>query len=136
MKLPETIKGKNRLRDFDICRLHLSGKNSFEIKNLRSLPITVRRIEQILYDNAIFINPRMAWPKSERIFLRQRIIVKAPKKSKKDIVDQLNDLTKEIEGEKSLVDLSQHTHYTFKWKEDNEEVPILRKGLTPQNVDR
>lgn len=126
MKLPETIKGKNRLRDLLICTDYINGYTSREIKVKRNFKITVRRIDQILYDCSDFLNPRVAWPKTKRIHKRQRLITDSDQKSKKDIVDQLNDLTKEIEGDKPLIDNSQHQHFTIEIKTDdkNDRSPV------------
>jgi len=110
--LENKIAGVNKLRDYKICIDYISGRSPQEIITKRSLMLSVRRVFQILYANAAFINPRVAWPKARRIQLRQRIVEDSPQKSKKDIIDQLNDLTKEIEGDKPVIDNSQHLHFT------------------------
>lgn len=112
MRLPTEIKGKNRLRDFTICLDYINGYTSAEIKVKRNFKITIRRIDQILYTCSNFLNPRVAWPKSKRIHKRQKLIDNSEQKTKKDIVDQLNDLTREIEGNSPLIDNSKHNHYT------------------------
>ena len=113
------IKGINKLRDYKICRDYIANLSPEEILKKRNLTLSIRRIFQILYDNAAFINPLIAWPKARRIQLRQRILHNTPEKSKKDIVDQLNDLTREIEGDKPLIDNSQHSHFTIEIKTDD-----------------
>ena len=111
------IVGKNKLRDLVICLEYISGKMPSEIIATRNLGLTIRRVEQIVFANASFVNPRIAWPKSRRVHLRQWLIEKklsgVDQFSSKDVVEQLNSLRDEIEGDKPLVDQSQHTHYTI-----------------------
>ena len=120
------IKGINKLRDYKICSDYIANLSPEEILKKRNLSLSTRRIFQILYDNAAFINPLIAWPKTRRIQLRQRILQSTPEKSKKDIVDQLNDLTREIEGNTPLIDNSQHSHFTIEIKTDdkNDRSPV------------
>lgn len=113
MNRPELkIEGIHKLRDYKICIDYIAGFSPEQIIEKRKLSLSTRRIFQILYKNSSFINPRIAWPKSRRIQLRQRIIKNSPQKSKKDIVDQLNDLDKTIEGNKPLIDNSIHITIT------------------------
>lgn len=117
MKLSKEIVGKNKIRDLMICLLYIAGKMPSEILIERNLPLTKRRVEQIIYKNAGFVNPRIAWPKSKRIHLRQWLIDKriqgVTNFSDKDVIDQLNFLRDEIEGGKPIIDQSQHTHITL-----------------------
>ena len=91
MKIPEEIKGKNRLRDTMICLDYAYGKSSEEIKKDRKLLITVRRIDQVLYENRDFVNSRVGWSKSKRLHMLQRIAEKQGIKlsEKKDILKKL-----------------------------------------------
>ena len=119
MKLPKEINkivGENKLRDLAICLDYISGKDPSEIIAERNLALTTRRIEQIVYANAAFVNPKVAWPKAKRVRLRQRLILRkiaGKQDSNKDILDHLDGLQKEIDGEKSLVDQSTHYHVTL-----------------------
>lgn len=114
MKIPKEIKGNNRLRDLDICRLYIEGKKPIEIKELRNLPITVRAIQKVVSNNSAFVNPRVAWPKTKRIMRLQRLanIYEGIAGKGRGELDILAELRKEIEGEKALVDLSKHEHIT------------------------
>jgi hypothetical protein len=115
MKLPKDITGKNKLRDLRICTLYCAGKSIQEIKDECYPNLSLRRLYDITYNNPEFINKRITWPKSKRIHLLQRIAVQAGShiNSKKDILDVLSELRKEIEGDKPLVDMSKHEHITI-----------------------
>ena len=134
------IKGINKLRDYKICSDYIANLSPEEILKKRNLTLSIRRIFQILYDNAAFINPLIAWPKTRRIQLRQRILQNTSEKSKKDIVDQLNDLTREIEGDKPLIDLSQHQHFTIEIKTDDANnrspVALQTESSLGRNTDK
>jgi len=112
MKLPEEIQGKNRIRDFNICRLYIEGKTPPEIVEQGKLKITVRRVNQILYDHADFLNSRIAWPKSRRIHYLQKWIGERPK-SRKDAADLMEQLRKELEGDRPLIDQSEHKTFVI-----------------------
>lgn len=120
MKIPQEIKGKNRLRDFGICLDFIEGKNPAEIQRERTPQLTLRRVQKIIYDNAEFINPRVGWPKARRIHELQRMIDNAPE-TKKDRADLMDQLRKEIEGDKPIIDQSQHTHVTYNWTTPNQD---------------
>lgn len=117
MKLPQEIKGRNRIRDFKICELYLAGMNALEIwetfRNRRQ-PLTLRRIHQIISTNQSFISPRMAWPKTKRLHRLQRIADKMPDKLShtKDVLNVMEEIRKEIDGEAPLIDQSTHYHIT------------------------
>ncbi len=112
MKVPSEIKGKNRVRDFAICMDYIQGKRPEEIVASRKLEISARRVEQIVYANSAFVNPRVAWPKSKRIHELQRMIENAGE-TKKDKADLLDQLRKEVEGDRPLIDNSTHNHLTL-----------------------
>jgi len=116
MKIPKEIIGKNKLRDLDICRLYIEGLTAEEIKSKRKLTIGIRAIQHIISKNAAFVNPRVAWPKTKRIHNLQRIAQRYQERAlsdKKDYLDVSKELRAEIEGDKAIVDASQHTHYTI-----------------------
>lgn len=117
MIIPKEIKGKNRIRDFKICELYLAGMSPteiFETFRHRQRPLSLRRIHRIISDNAAFINPRIGWPKTKRLHRLQRIAEKMPDKlsSSKDILNVMEEIRKEIDGEAPLVDNSTHYHLT------------------------
>ena len=118
-KIERNIKGIHKLRDYKICIDYISGLSVETIKEQRKLSLSVRRLFQILYDNSLFINPRIAWPKTRRLQLRQQILQDSTQKTSKDILDQLNDLDRAIEGNTPLIDNS--IHITTITKEEKTE---------------
>ncbi len=117
MKVFKEIKGINKLRDMAICLDYIAGIEYEDIKAKRKLSLTVRRIQQIVYDNAAFINPRVAWPKSKRVRILQKWIEDTPK-SKKDPADLLEQVRKEVEGDKATtaivaVPMSEEQHKEY-----------------------
>lgn len=102
MKLPEEIKGYNRLRDLEICRLYIEGKTPKEIAN-EDFELSERRIQQVLSENHIFVSKHIAWPKSKRIHNLQRLAqeyLDKPLNEKKDYLDIAKELRSEIEDHK------------------------------------
>ena len=128
MKLPQEIKSKHRIRDFKICQLYIDGLRPQQIKTFgRKFKISVRRIEQILYENAAYVNPRVPWSKTKRIHTIQKWIGK--KKSKRDPADLIEQLRKEAEGDRALninVDASTKTSIL--------QVGKLSKDMKPEEV--
>jgi hypothetical protein len=118
MKLPKDIVGKNRLRDLYVCELYLKGMMPSQIVEAlvtSTQPLRLSRINKILSANAAYINPRMGWSKSKRLHRLQRLADLNPDKlaKNKDMIDILEAIRKEIEGDKSLVDMSKHEHITI-----------------------
>jgi len=118
MILPIDLKkivGKNPRRDYLVCKAFLDGKTQAEIGS--TFGISQRRVSTILYQNASFLNPLVAWPKSYRIMRLQRLANKLEGVTNKtrDEVDILVELRRETEGEKSpvTIDQSTHTHMTI-----------------------
>lgn len=95
----------------------MDEREIIEVLSKSSHPVKRSRVYQVLSANAAWINPRIAWPKSKRIHLRQRLIMgkltDGSSISKRDILDHIDGLKIEIEGEKPLIDNSQHMHYTI-----------------------
>lgn len=129
MKLPQEIKSKHRIRDFRICQLYIDGFTPKRIKTFaKNISISVRRIEQILYENAAFVNPRVPWSKIKRIHKLQYWIGK--KKSKRDPADLMEQLRKEAEGDRALninVDASTKTSIL--------QIGKLSKDMKPEEVE-
>ena len=124
MKLPETIKGFNKIRDLEICRLCIDEGVS-EVEIAAKVSLTQRRIRQILRTNKIFLKVDREFEKAKRINLI-RAAIKNSKESTKDRADLIEQLRKEIEGDKPLIDLSQHQHFTIEIKTDdkNDRSPV------------
>lgn len=130
MLIPKEIKGKNKIRDFKICELYLSGMVPLEIYDVyarRKVTLSLRRIQQIISENAPFINPRIGWNKSKRLHRLQRIADKMPDKlaNSKDVLNVIEEIRKEIDGETPLVD--QSTHYHITKLGDDELIEAARK---------
>ena len=71
MKIPE-IKGRNKIRDFEICRLFREeSKTQEEIGKLFNL--TKVRIGQILIKNKVLLMPDKEWEKFKRIAEHVRV---------------------------------------------------------------
>lgn len=121
MKLPQEIKGRHRIRDLKICQLYIDGLIPREIAEnfrKRNKIITERRIAQIVYENKSFINPRIGWDKTKRLHRLQRIANKQPDllSPSKDILTVLEQIRKEIEGDKPLVSIDQSVRtVTYVW---------------------
>lgn len=115
MKIPKDIVGENRLRDLMICNEYVSGKLPEEIISERTLDISIRRVQKILYNNKEYVNKNMGWSKSKRIMYLQRLAEKHKDNvgSNKGYLDIAKELRTEIEGEKSLIDQSSHQHITI-----------------------
>lgn len=111
MLIPKEILGKNRIRDFAICRDYIRGKLPSQILQERNIKLTVRRCEQIINKNKVFVAKYIGWNKSKRIWELIRMIDKAPE-TKKDKFDLMEQMRKEMEGDKPLIDNSQHIHVT------------------------
>lgn len=131
MEIPKEIVGRNKIRDTRICLEYISGKSPEEISKYDWINLSVRRIYHILFRNQDFINPRITWPKARRVWMLQRMIDNAPE-TKKDKADLLEQLRKEIEGDKPLIDQSNHKHITYVWpsSDDSLRTTEVSKGTS------
>lgn len=125
MKLPEKIKGRNRIRDGAIVlyfkRENLDFPDLAEMFNL-----TERRILQILTTNHAYIKRDKEWEKQRRINIINRLVAKNKDKTNKDIIDLLAELRKELEGDKGVtIDLSKNYVQIYRPEE-----------YSPEEVDR
>lgn len=135
MKLPKDIIGENKLRDLIICMDYCNGKSPEEIKEERKLNITTRRIEQVIYVNKDFVNKHIGWDKSKRLWKLQRFI-KDAKETKKDPVDVLEQIRKEIEGDKETI-LVKDRLVVIRYADKTEEVAgrlHMEQGDVPSDV--
>lgn len=97
--------------------------------------LTQVHIYNILRDNASLIMGRKDYYKFLRICKLRRMQMKKGEKSSKDVSDLMEQERKELEGEKSLVDQSQHiTQVIVNVKEMNEQSFGTRNRLTPESV--
>ena len=110
MKIPEKIQGRHKIRDAHICLLW--DKYEMTVQEIAELKkFTERYIYKILSRNRMFISIDKDWEKKKRIHLLKVAVRKAPA-TKKDVMDLIEQLRKEIEGNNPIIDLSQHQHYT------------------------
>ncbi len=125
MKIP-TLKTRYKIRDAGICKSYVAD-NMTIASIAESFNLTISRIRQILYKNREFLKIDRNWEKIKRIHWYRKQIEKC-KDSKKDVADLQEQLRKEIEGDVSLVDQSQHSHLTIKIvKADGNYNPLTRK---------
>lgn len=108
MKLPEKIIGKNKIRDAAIVVEYKKNRTAYK-KIAEMFNLTERRILQILSTNHAFIKIDKEWEREKRIARLDRWL-NDPKNSdtRKDPLEVQQELRKEIEGDKPLVDNSQH----------------------------
>jgi len=108
MKLPENIKGRNRLRDASIV-LDFKQHNMDYPELSEKYGLSERRVLQILRRNYAAIPRDPAWEKEKRINILERLIDKKRGQTQKDICDLLSEMRKELEGDKGvLVDMSRN----------------------------
>lgn len=96
MKLPEKIKGINRIRDTKILHLYADGKSMEEIGS--SFGISGSRVQQVLYKNRDLLELDKKYERAKRVNWLRRQHVKAGD-SEKDSADILEQMRKEIEGD-------------------------------------
>ena len=108
MKVPNII-GKNKIRDVQICKMYVAdNKSATDIAS--TFKISATRVYKILYNNREFVKADNNWEKIKRIhWLKKQV---GNRQSKKDPADLLEQIRKEIEGDKPLIDQSHHTHIT------------------------
>ena len=99
MKLPEKIKGRNKIRDGAIV-LYFKREGSDFLELTEMFKLTERRIRQILAKNNAFIKRDKEWEKEKRINLLNRRL-KTANPTSKDELEILSELRKEIEGDES-----------------------------------
>lgn len=131
MKLPKIVT-KYKLRDARICKLWAQDlKSTADIGEM--VGITSRQVNTILYKNKDFLNFNTDWEKKKRIrWLKLQISKK--KDTNKDPADLLEQLRKEIEGEKPLIDNSQHFNYNIRWKKPDEDLSLLQDRTKTQDL--
>ena len=98
MKLPEKIKGKNRIRNGAI-KLYFKRDHMDYSQIAEKFKLTERRILQILSTNHAFIKRDKEWEKEKRINILNRLITKRKEETNRDIVDLLEAQRKEIDGD-------------------------------------
>ena len=73
--------------------------------------LSAKRIEQIIYTNADLVKINKDQEKNMRI-LRLKKEIAQKKESKKDVADLMEQLRKEIEGDKPPIQQETHLHFT------------------------
>ena len=109
MKIPK-LRGINKIRDSKIISLWVTtSMTSQEIAD--KFELSAKRIEQIIYTNADLVKINKDQEKNMRI-LRLKKEIAQKKESKKDVADLMEQLRKEIEGDKPLIQQESHYHFT------------------------
>jgi hypothetical protein len=99
MKLPEKIKGRNRIRDAAIVIAFKREKMGYS-QIAEKFKLTERRILQILAVNHAFIKRDKEWEKEKRIARLERWLDDPKNKdTRKDPVEVQAELRSEIEGD-------------------------------------
>ena len=112
MKIPKEIKGIHKIRDSAIVSLFLRENLTLNALGSR-FNLTGSRIQQILYNNKQLISWDRNYEKAVRINALKRMEKQYDSVlGKKSTIDILEQLRKEIEGDKPLVDMSVHKHLT------------------------
>ncbi len=114
MKLPNEINSRHKIRDASILRLFLN--ENMTLKELGSrFKLTGSRIQQILYDNRSLIKWEKNYEKAIRVNALKRLEVKYRNElGKKSVIDIHEQIRKEIDGDKPLVDNSVHQIIMFR----------------------
>jgi len=112
MILPKDIVGQNKLRDLQICEAYCGDQNAEEIAE--GFKLTERRVYYILQNNSEYVLKNVGWSKSKRIKMLQKIADNAgiQLSPKKDILNVIEQMRKEIEGDKPLIKQESHYHFT------------------------
>lgn len=109
MRLPENIKGIHKLRDYRICYLWI--EELISAKDIgEKIGLTERRVQQILRTNHAFAPIDKDWEKKKRIHLL-KVAIKNSQESKKDRADLIDQLRREIEGEKPLIHIGNNQFF-------------------------
>ena len=108
MIIPSKIVGRKKIRNAQICHLWLNEcLTGSEIA--KRFHISETRVSRILQQNSQLLKYEADAEKRKRIHWLKRQIKNRQDKTKKDTADLLEQLRKEIEGDKPLVDNSEHT---------------------------
>jgi len=112
MILPKEIAGKNRIRDFQICGDYIDGLSTLKLADIYGL--TRQRISTIIKNNTQFVLNNGTWSKAKRIIMLQRLHKKTGLHlaSTKDSINILEQIRKEVEGDKPLIKQESHYHFT------------------------
>lgn len=120
MKIEE-IKGENPERDFQIIQDFLDESQDVTAIAVK-YQISPTRVYQIVYKNKSLIKIEQDWEKTKRILWLKKQILKRGD-SKKDSADLQEQLRKEIEGDKPMVDQSVHINkVTYVWEDSADQV--------------
>lgn len=119
MKLPLEIKGRHKVRDGNICKSwieyldndeDLRPTTKFKIALAEQIGLSYRYVNRILATNSVALKPNKQHESNKR-YWKLKSLAKGKNESNKDIVDILECQRKEIEGDKPVIDQSQHKHY-------------------------
>lgn len=97
MKIPQ-LHGRHKIRDTKICRDYVVENESVSTLAER-FKISGSRVYRILYNNREFLKLDKEWEKTKRIHWLQKQL-KTKTSSKKDGADIIDQLRREVEGDK------------------------------------
>ncbi len=104
MKLPQGVTSRHKIRDARIVRLFVTENLTLEEIGLK-FDLTASRIHQILYKNHDLIDWDKKYEKGIRVNALKRMANKYPDNlGKKSSIDIYEQIRKEIDGDKPLVD--------------------------------
>jgi len=125
MKLPE-VKGIHKIRDLKICQLWLEGVLTRD-QIAERFNLSVTHIGRVVYKHRKVLKVDQGYEKAKRIRW-YKVQIRKALGSKKDPADLQDRLRIEIEGDKPLIDNSQHTHYEFKYETIDENKLRITQG--------
>ena len=131
MKLPTKTTGRHKIRDTKICMLWARELMSSESIS-EMFKLSIRRVQQIVYANRDFLKKEREWEKTKRVrWLEQQI--KKSGDTKKDSADLIEQLRKEIEGDKPNIE--KHIHFTTVIQQIHERANDQREERDRVRID-
>lgn len=112
MILPKEIVGQNKFRDLQICEAYCGDQTAKEIA--AGFGLTERRVYYILQQNSEYVVKNVGWSKAKRLKMLKKIAESAgiQLSPKKDILNVIEQMRKELEGDKPLIKNDTHYHFT------------------------
>jgi len=140
MKLPDKIVGRNKIRDLAICKRFEELLDDPQYPTIESVKKQVALqfnfseiyIYKIVRRNNAYIPIDKEWEKRKRIN-RLKVEIKNKEKSTKDVADLMEQLRKEIEGDKPLIDMS--TNYTNRVEIVVDDGKYIKTPITLEPVE-
>lgn len=134
MKLPSGIKTRHKIRDAKICEMAMSGSTNAAIA--KRFNLTPTRIAMILYTNREILKAETDWQKVTRVRQLNRLANKADTaeiapKTSGEFVQVLEQLRKELEGDKAQIET--HNHFVI-YRNPQAEKELISPRESVKNV--